>query len=170
MNKKFSQGFIKDPSSTFAAVIVKDSITQKFLILTSNEEAIDESDFKRTINCKVDLNKDITQQLVKELYGLGVLTNSYREVSRNNRVSFSFADDTPGYVVTDVCFYVEADIPNLNAITQVYEGYDAALVSFNDFASGIIESPISGYETLVAVSHLTAEYKFLQEPTSGTTV
>ena len=154
MNKNFSQGFIKETVPSFASLIIRDLITRKFLILTSNEQAVDESDFTTTLNSSVDLEGDIALQLAKSLYESKIMLNTYRELSRNNTVEFSLIDNTPGYVSSDVCYYVEADIPNVDGTVSPDSGYDASLVTFDELVNMLRVSPVSSYISIVGLSQL----------------
>jgi len=161
MHKNFSQGFEKESKLSFATLIIRDLITRKLLVLTSNEQAIDESDFSATLNSEIDLDGDITLQLAKSLYESEITLSTYRELSRNNRVEFSFIDDTPGYVTSEVCYYIEADLPNLDKVTSSESGYDATLVTFDELVDKLTASPVSSYISIVGLSQLKNEFELL---------
>ena len=161
MNKNFSQGFVKETEPTFAALIIRDLITRKFLVLISNEQTVDESDFISTLDSKVVLEDDITLQLAKSLYESKIILSTYRELSRRNSVKFSFVDDTPGHVASDICYYVEADIPHLDKVTPSDSGYDAALVTFDELVDMLTASPVSSYISIVGLSQLKNEFELL---------
>lgn len=161
MNKNFLQGFVKEIEPTFAALIIRDLITSRFLVLTSNEQGVDESDFNTTLNSEVNLDGDVTLQLAKSLYESKIILSTYRELSRNNRVEFSFLDDTPGHVASDVCYYVDADIPHLEGVAHQDSGYNAALVTFDELVNKLTASPVSSYVSIVGLSQLKNEFELL---------
>lgn len=107
MKKDFQQPFETTP--TQCELLVQDAATDQFLLLQGLPESMEE-DWHRSFSFTLEPQQQLSQQLTKYLYDERFIVINYREIGRLTTVNFSFADDTPGEEVTEICLHVVVDI------------------------------------------------------------
>jgi hypothetical protein len=137
MKKDFSQPFVSKDTMLVATLIVRESITRKYVLLSSSEQY--EEDFYSLLSFDIDPKEQMSQQLGRYLYSKGILVGSYMELASKTGLGFSFIDDTPGTERVNRSLFVEADIPNIETVSS--EGVVASLVTLDELIKDIQRSP-----------------------------
>ncbi len=156
MKKDFIHDF--DTDSVHAELIVRDSVSKKYLIYTSTEKH--EEDFCRILRFDFDTGKQLSIQLAKFLYENNLVLNSFRKLAEETRVVFSFADDTPGVESTSLCFIAEVDVIEYGKLDQDHA--KASFVSLRELLAKLEASPYFGIATDLGIALLISEDEILR--------
>lgn len=108
----------------------------------------------RVPSLELDSSNDWTTQLAKYLYDKGLLLNSYRELTEETNVSFSFIDDTPGTAHNEICLHVRAD-RHVDGIHS-QEG-EAVLVSLDKMRENFQDTPLFPRTVELGIRRLQVE-------------
>lgn len=98
-----------------------------------------EEEFCNVFSFQVQSGELISQEIVKYLYRDGLDVLYLRELARENHLSYSFVDDTPGSSTDHVCFYVAVD--STNRTPRVFEGQSVEWVSLDELLDAMRNSP-----------------------------
>lgn len=104
MKKNFSQPFARKPAIIHLLVEVSKNT---FINFNHTDEL--GLEYYNSLSFQADESQDFVNQLAKFLFEQGLSINSYRELTREVSVGFSFIDESPGYVFDSICLYVQAD-------------------------------------------------------------
>lgn len=155
MKKDFSQNF--QVEKLHSELIIRDSVSKKYLLFTSTYEH--EEDFCNTLTLDLETSSPISNQLAKYLYENNLILNSFRELARENNVSFSFIDETPGTESSTICLLVEVDVIDLAKLDD--EDSTASFVNIYDFLAKLSAGPYFGITTDLGIAQLISEDKAL---------
>lgn len=133
MKKDFTQDFVPDPEST-AYLIVRSG--SKYMLLHSTHEH--EEDFYSTPSFKFSHGTSLTLAVVKHIDTYSLSIESLRTLILEERLSYSFADDTPG--ATSQVMVVLANVGVADNIT-IKTGEDRLFLDKEDFKGKLLASP-----------------------------
>ncbi len=153
MNKNFTQDF--QQPNTLAHLLIEEATSGQFVVFAHKEdiEEYGAKDASRTLDLKLGEKSTIALQLTKLLMSRGFALNSFREVARETKVTFSFADDTPGITEDGVAIHVRVDIIDKEALER--EG--ALLVPFGEYAQRMTATLFGDRLIDLGVAKLAAE-------------
>jgi hypothetical protein len=103
MKRDFSQPFRTRPAYAYLLV---ETAPGMFLQFANSEDPT--LTYYTVLLTEVDDAINPSLHLVRFLHENGLALEEFREVARENRVTYSFIDDTPGTVETDICLYIRA--------------------------------------------------------------
>lgn len=108
MKKNFTQPFNVSPQTIAHLLVEADNGV--FLQFVAQDDL--GASYVTTLSVELDNAKDTSLQLAKFLHANGLELVKYRELLRETRVDFSYADDIPGDSQDVICLYVKAERTN----------------------------------------------------------
>ena len=153
MKKDFSQDF--DHGTGSVSLIVRDANTKRYHLFISTIE--NQDDFISSMTLELEPNRQTSAQLAKYLYENGLVLANYRELTRQNRVSFSFIDDEPGVEAESICMLVEVDVVDGTKLER--PDTKSIFVTHDKLQSNLSKSPYFSATLQLGLTQLAAEEK-----------
>lgn len=157
MKRDFSQPFVASDDQIITLVI-RDNKTKKFLLLENQAKNAPVTYELPTATLRS--GKSFARQLTHFLFANRIVSIAFTQLAAEKHISFDFVDDAPATEFIEGCYYITADITNVEKLAYDFEG--ASLVSFDTLIEKLQGSEL-GEVSKIGLSILEGRQRLFQK-------